>query len=160
MVAYGTLITGPLADRYGRKALIIVACIIFLLGIATIIAAHHFWSLLLARWLLGIGVGVVAVASPLYLSEMAPAAIRGKCVGVFQLFLTFGVLLAYLIDIAFTPSGDWRAMFVVIIIPASILLIGMILLPDTKRRSLEQVQAYFEKRAFEYENRTPVPATD
>ena len=129
----GTLITGPLADYFGRKTTIISACIIFVAGIVAILFANDFATLLSARLLLGIGVGVVAVAVPLYLTEIVPASIRGRGITIFQLFLTFGIVLAYFIDELFTASGNWRGMFAVILIPVTILLIGMLLLPETPR---------------------------
>lgn len=129
----GTLITGPLADRWGRRSMILMACIIFGIGIITIIFSASFISLLLARLLLGIAVGVVAVAVPLYLTEVAPADIRGRSMTIFQLLLTFGILLAYFVDLLFTPSGNWRGMFAVILIPAAILFCSMLFLPETPR---------------------------
>jgi len=129
----GTLITGPLADKFGRRTMILFACIIFIIGITAILLATSFTTLLLARLLLGIGVGVVAVAVPLYLTEIAPAKIRGRSVTVFQLLLTFGIVLAYFVDLIFTPSENWRAMFAVILIPATILFLSMLILPETPR---------------------------
>lgn len=129
----GTLFTGPLADKFGRRFMILLACIVFIIGISAILLANSFITLLLARLLLGVGVGVVAVAVPLYLTEIAPAKIRGRSVTVFQLLLTFGILLAYFIDLIFTPSGNWRGMFAVILIPATILFLSMLVLPETPR---------------------------
>lgn len=129
----GTLFTGKLADGFGRKKMIIAACFVFIVGILLILTAKDFYSLFLARLLLGIGVGVVAVAVPLYLTEIAPASIRGRSVTIFQLLLTFGIVLAYFVDLMFVSSGNWRAMFAVILIPASVLLLGMLLLPESPR---------------------------
>jgi len=129
----GTLITGPLADRFGRKKTIIAACIIFIIGILLILVSYDFLTLLGARLLLGIGVGVVAVAVPLYLTEVVPAHIRGRGITIFQLFLTFGIVLAYFVDLLFTASGNWRGMFAVILIPVGALFLGMLFLPETPR---------------------------
>jgi sugar porter (SP) family MFS transporter len=130
---FGTLITGYLSDKFGRRNIIITSCVIFIIAIEIVINAQSFTALLVGRLLLGIGVGIVAVVVPLYLAEVAPAHIRGKSVTVFQLFLTIGILLAYVVDLFFTPTGDWRAMFTVIIIPAAILLLSMIVLPQSPR---------------------------
>ena len=129
----GTLMAGPLADLYGRRFMIASSSVIFIIGVGCILVAHSFATMLLARLLLGVGVGIVAVAVPLYVAEIVPAKNRGKYVTFFQLFLTFGIVLAYFVDLAFTPSGDWRAMFAVVLIPAAILLIAMFFLPETPR---------------------------
>jgi sugar porter (SP) family MFS transporter len=129
----GTLITGPLADKFGRRTMILAACVIFIIGIILILTANSFVTLLAARLFLGVGVGVVAVAVPLYLTEIAPTKIRGRSVTIFQLLLTFGILLAYFVDLIFTPSGNWRGMFAVILIPAAVLFISMLFLPETPR---------------------------
>ncbi|MFA6409620.1 MAG: sugar porter family MFS transporter [Gammaproteobacteria bacterium] len=129
----GTLITGPLADRFGRRTMIITACLIFILGVISILMAETFTILFLSRVLLGIAVGIVAVAVPLYLTEVAPAHIRGRSVTVFQLLLTFGILLAYCIDLIFTESGNWHAMFAVILLPTLFLFFSMLFLPETPR---------------------------
>ncbi len=129
----GNLFTGSLADNYGRRTMIIIACFIFIVGIAIILFANSYYPLLIARLILGLGVGVVSVAIPLYISEIAPTQIRGRGITAFQLFLTFGILFAYIIDSIFIPSNSWHAMFAVILIPSITLLIGMWFLPETPR---------------------------
>lgn len=129
----GTLIAGPMADKFGRRFMIAFACIIFILGVFFILIAHSFLELLLARIFLGIGVGIIAVAIPLYVAELVSKEDRGKYVTFFQLFLTFGIVLAYFVDLAFTPSGNWRAMFAVVLIPAVIILVGVFRLPESPR---------------------------
>jgi SP family galactose:H+ symporter-like MFS transporter len=129
----GTIATGYLSDKFGRRSMIIVSSILFLIGIAGILLANSFISLLAARLIMGIGVGIVAVAVPSYLSEIAPTHMRGGSVTVFQLFLTLGILLAYLVDEVFTASGSWRSMFAVIIIPSVVLFVTMLFLPESPR---------------------------
>lgn len=129
----GTLLAGPLADHYGRRAMIAMSSLVFIVGVFCILSADTFATLLLARVLLGIGIGIVAVAVPLYVAELVPKKHRGKYVTFFQLFLTFGIVLAYCIDLVFTPTGNWHAMFAVVLVPAVILLIGVLFLPETPR---------------------------
>lgn len=129
----GTLIAGPLADSFGRRLGIATSSIVFIIGVLCILLAHSFITLLIARLLLGIGVGIVAVAVPLYVTELVPKEDRGKYVSFFQLFLTFGIVVAYFVDLAFTPSGSWRAMFAMVLIPAIILLLGVFRLPESPR---------------------------
>lgn len=146
----GTLFTGKLADYFGRKKMIIAACCTFIAGVGLILLAHDFYSLFGARLLLGIGVGIVAVAVPLYLTEVAPTHARGRSVTIFQLMLTFGIVLAYCVDLLFVPSGNWRGMFAVILIPTAILLLGMLILPESPRwllakNRIAQAQAVLRK---------------
>jgi SP family galactose:H+ symporter-like MFS transporter len=130
---FGTLLAGPVGDYCGRRFLIGISAFIFLIGLVMILLAHSFLMLLMARLLLGTAVGMVAVAVPLYVAEIVPSKDRGKYMTFFQLLLTFGIVLAYFVDLIFTPTENWRGMFAVLFIPAFILLIGILKLPETPR---------------------------
>ncbi len=147
----GTLAAGPLADLLGRRWMIVLASVIFIVGVSCILIAHSFIAVLLARLCLGVGVGIVSVAVPLYITEIVPAKDRGKYVTFFQLFLTLGIVLAYGVDLVFTPSGNWRAMFAVVLIPATILLLGIFRLPETPRWLLAKQR---EEEAYAVLSRT------
>lgn len=129
----GTLAAGPIGDSFGRRLLIMMSSIIFVLGVGLVLAAHSFAVILSARLLLGAGVGLVSVAVPLYVAEIVPAADRGKYMTFFQLLLTFGILLAYVVDLWFTPTGNWRGMFAIVLVPALIMLAGIFVLPESPR---------------------------
>lgn len=129
----GTFLSGPVGDWLGRRFLILLSSITVMLGILFILLAHSFITLFIARLLLGVGIGIVSVAVPLYVAEIVPSQDRGKFVTFFQLLLTFGILLAFFIDLLFTPSENWRGMFAVLLIPTSILLLGFFILPETPR---------------------------
>lgn len=129
----GTLLAGPIGDRYGRRFLIMASSLVFIVGVSLVLLAHSFLTIFCARLLLGVGVGVVAVAVPLYVAEIVPANDRGKYMTFFQLLLTFGIVLAYFVDLIFTPSGNWRAMFALVLLPALILFVGMLFLPESPR---------------------------
>lgn len=130
---FGTLLAGPIGDHFGRRFLILFSSIIFIIGVISILLANHFLTLFIARLLLGTGVGMVAVGVPLYVAEIVPSQDRGKYVTFFQLLLTFGIVLAYFVDLLFTASGNWRAMFAILLIPSFILFFGMFVLPETPR---------------------------
>lgn len=130
---FGTLFAGPIGDYFGRKKLITIAALIFLVGIGLILLANSFVMILSARLFLGVGVGMIAVAIPLYVAEIVPSNVRGKYITFFQLLLTFGIVLAYFVDLAFTSSGNWKGMFSVLLIPSLILLFGILSLPETPR---------------------------
>lgn len=129
----GTLFSGPLADKIGRRFVIAIAAATFIAGIFCIISSKGFEFLFVGRLLLGGGIGIVSVAVPLYALELAPTEHRGLCVSVFQLFLTSGILAAFFIDMLLVRSGNWHAMFEVVLIPAAVLFVGVIFLPESPR---------------------------
>ena len=130
----GALVNGYLADLWGRKKIIIIVAVIFILSSMICAVAQNPVQLIIARFMLGIGVGVVAFACPLYLSEVAPKERRGQMVSFYQLAITFGILFSYLANYFCSfLEFNWRAMFFVGVIPAVVLLLGMMFLKDTAR---------------------------
>lgn len=131
--AIATLISGTLADWFGRRNMILAAAIIFLIGVFSLAYAHTYQMVLLGRLTQGIGVGIVTIIIPLYLAESLPANVRGRGISAFQLLLTFGILLASLVGLYFTPTGNWRGMFLSAALPGLILLFGTLFLPKSPR---------------------------
>ena len=130
----GAAANGILADIYGRKKIIIATAIIFVIGSLFCGIAQSITQLIISRILIGIAVGMVSFAVPLYLSEISPQKIRGMLVSLFQLAITAGILLSYLINRIFANTDyNWRWMLGAGIIPAIILLIGICFLSDTPR---------------------------
>jgi MFS transporter, SP family, galactose:H+ symporter len=88
--------------------------------------------LLFARIVLGLAVGAASATVPVYLGEIAPATIRGRILTLNQLMITIGIMVAYLVNLAFSGVGNWRAMFAVGAIPALAILAGVLwLLPES-----------------------------
>jgi MFS transporter, SP family, galactose:H+ symporter len=131
---FGPLIAGSLTDYFGRKKVNIAASLIFVLGSVVVATAVSTMSLIIGRALLGIAIGIVAATIPLYLAEMAPKEKRGQLVTYFQLAITLGILLSFLIGYLFeaAPSA-WRPMFWAGFIPAAILFLGMLISPESPR---------------------------
>ena len=144
--AIATLITGYLADKFGRRLMITIASAIFMLGVVMLLFSYDYTYLLASRLIQGVGVGIITIIIPLYLAESAPTAIRGRSVTVFQLFLTGGILLAFLVDLAFTPSGNWRGMFACVLVPGGLLFIGSFFLTKSPRWLYSQGE---EKAAYD-----------
>ncbi|MBC8321407.1 MAG: sugar porter family MFS transporter [Bacteroidetes bacterium] len=130
----GALISGRLADRFGRKKIIIATAIIFLLGSSISGFAPDVTWIITGRVIIGLAIGVASFTVPLYISEISPKKIRGALVSLNQLAITIGIFVSYLVDLGFaeTPEG-WRWMFIVGVLPALVLGIGMFFLPDTPR---------------------------
>jgi sugar porter (SP) family MFS transporter len=130
----GAGLSGKLADKYGRRNVIIVTAVIFFLGsIATGLAPSVEW-LIAGRIVIGIAIGVASYAVPLYISEISPSNARGALVSLNQLAITIGILSSYFIDYIFAAfEHGWRYMFLVGVVPSLILGIGMYFLPKTPR---------------------------
>ncbi|AQW21234.1 MFS transporter [Lentilactobacillus curieae] len=139
----GALSIGPLSDKFGRKKLLIVASILFLVGSGLSMVAGGFTSMVIARIILGLAVGSASALTPAYLAELADAEHRGSLGTMFQLMLTFGILMAYVSNLGFLHHNllgvrDWRWMLGSALIPAVILFIGAILLPESPRFLVEK----------------------
>jgi sugar porter (SP) family MFS transporter len=136
----GALSCGRIADLLGRKKVILAAALVFSIGAIWSGMAPDARMLIVARFFLGTAIGVSSFAVPLYISEISPARSRGTLVSLFQLLITIGIMVSYFSDSAFAlPEGApgyvdcWRPMFYVGVIPALIMFIGMIFLPETPR---------------------------
>ncbi|MCW6511766.1 sugar porter family MFS transporter [Lichenifustis flavocetrariae] len=129
----GAIAGGMIADRLGRRKLSIVTAAVFGVGaIGAALAPGTGW-LIAARLLAGTAIGVASFVAPLYISEIAPVAIRGKLVSVNQVALTSGIVISYLVDYAFAGAQAWRWMFALAVIPAAAFGIGLMFIPDSPR---------------------------
>ncbi|TKI03097.1 sugar porter family MFS transporter [Martelella alba] len=131
--AVGAVGAGWLSSRLGRKYGLLVGAILFVAGSLCSAFAPNTETLIFARIILGLAVGIASYTAPLYLSEIAPERIRGGMISMYQLMITIGILAAYLSDTGFSYSGNWRWMLGVITIPAGLLFIGVLFLPDSPR---------------------------
>jgi sugar porter (SP) family MFS transporter len=129
----GATVGGALTGRFGRRKMIILAGIIFTASaIGTALAPTVAW-LIGARVVSGIAIGIASFISPMYIAELVPAKVRGSLVAVNMLAITTGIVVAYLVDYAFSFVEGWRYMFGLAAIPSIALVIGMWRLPDSPR---------------------------
>ncbi|MFY9527665.1 MAG: sugar porter family MFS transporter [Candidatus Acidiferrales bacterium] len=131
--AVGALTGGWFADLFGRKKLLIVTALIFAAGAIFCAAATSPAMLIAGRIVVGLGIGLSSGTVPVYISEVSPAQARGWQVSLFQLAITVGILLAYVVDYAFAASQGWRWMLGLAVVPAAIFAVGMLFLPETPR---------------------------
>src|SRR5882762_4622551 len=101
-----TLFAGLLADWLGRKKLMSLSGILFVISIPMIALAHGYWPLVFGRLLQGISGGLIGVVIPLYLAECLSASARGKGTAIFQWLLTLGIAAAALIGLYFSNRVD------------------------------------------------------
>jgi sugar porter (SP) family MFS transporter len=147
---FGALVAGFLSDRFGRKRLLILAAIIFAATSVGNALAPTFFVFITWRILGGVAIGLASSLSPMYISEISPAQMRGKLVSVNQLTLVTGILLAQAINwylVRNLPPGatdqfirsswfgqqGWRWMFGLTAVPSLLFLFGLFFVPESPR---------------------------
>ena len=146
-----TLFAGTLADWMGRRLLMALSGLLFVVSIPTIALAHGYEPLVLGRLLQGVSAGLIGVVVPLYLAECLSASSRGKGTGVFQWLLTLGILIAAVVGMFFSfrvdevaKLGDpdrlfafkdtaWRSIFWVSLPPGILFVIGSFMVAESPR---------------------------
>ncbi|MET7315291.1 MULTISPECIES: sugar porter family MFS transporter [Streptomyces] len=134
----GALVSGRLAGRLGRRRVVLWVAVIFAVGALGAAAAPDTGTLIAARLVLGLAVGGASNMVPVYIAEVAPPAIRGRLMVLFQLMVAIGQLIAYLAGWLLAGSGGWRVMFGLAVVPAVVLAIGMTRLPESPRWLVER----------------------
>ena len=134
----GALLGGPITDAWGRKKTLILAALIFGVGALVASFSPNLAVLVVARVLLGLAIGIASMIVPVYIAEIAPPRVRGALVSLQQFMITVGIMVSYLVSYAFSGSGAWRWMLGVGMIPAAILFVGMLPLPESPRWLLAQ----------------------
>lgn len=128
---FGSLFGGTLADRWGRRYMMILSAAFFLLGTLLVVMANAFDMFLCGRAMTGVAVGVTGSVAPMYIAEVSPKQQRGAFVSSYQLAITVGILVAYLVNVFYVRAEGWRWMFGWGLPPALILLTGMFFLPES-----------------------------
>ncbi|CAN6213117.1 unnamed protein product [Urochloa humidicola] len=130
----GAAVGGWSTDRFGRRSSLLAADALFFAGAAVMASSTAPAQLVAGRALVGLGVGMASMTSPLYISEASPARIRGALVSTNGFLITGGQFLAYLINLAFTKApGTWRWMLGVAAFPALLQFVLMLFLPESPR---------------------------
>ncbi|RWR77407.1 putative polyol transporter 6 [Cinnamomum micranthum f. kanehirae] len=132
----GSLASGKTSDWIGRRYTVILSSALFLLGALLMGFAPSFVFLMIGRVVAGIGVGYSLMIAPVYTAELSPAATRGFFSSFPEIFITFGILLGYICNYAFAGLPDhinWRIMVGIAAIPAVVIAIGVIVMPESPR---------------------------
>jgi len=149
---FGVLCAGILSDNFGRKNTLLVAAVLFSISGVGCALSGSFDQLVIFRILGGIGIGVVSIISPLYISEISVAEYRGRLVSLYQLAVTVGFLGAYLVNFGllnFSLAGAqhlnndilihifrdevWRSMLGMAAIPALLFFVILFFIPESPR---------------------------
>ncbi len=151
----GVIFASDLSDRLGRKKLMVLAALLFLVAAAGCTFFPVFSWLIGARILSGLAVGIASTVVPLYLSEIAPDDKRGRLVTYYQLAVTIGIFTAYLSNALILQYGQsennapgffyfianiavWRKMFGAGMLPALLFLLGVTIIPESPRWHKQQ----------------------
>ncbi len=132
----GALLGAPTADIIGRRTGIVMASLVFSLGVALQTGAHNWATFIVGRLFAGAGVGLVSILIPMYQSECSPKSLRGAIVSGYQWAITIGILLAYVINDATKDRQNhsaWQIPIAIQFVWAFILAVGMLFLPESPR---------------------------
>jgi len=137
----GSLSAGPISDRVGRKKVLICTAILFAISSIGAALIDSLTGFVAFRVIGGIGIGAASMLSPLYISEVAPAKIRGKLVSIYQLAIVIGILIIYFVNYGIAGLGSdawktetgWRYMIGSGLIPSALFLGLLFIVPETPR---------------------------
>lgn len=143
---FGGALAGQLSDKFGRRKMILMSAIVFMIfsilsGVSPDMGETSAYYLIIVRMLLGLAVGAASALVPAYMSEMAPANARGRLSGLNQTMIVSGMLLSYIVDFLLKDlPGEWawRLMLGLAAVPALILFLGVLRLPESPRFLLRQ----------------------
>lgn len=133
----GAIFAGLPGQKYGARETLRVLAVFYVLSALGCALAWNWPVLLIARFLGGLGIGGSSVLGPVYIAELAPARIRGRLVGMFQINIVIGILLAYLSNFLIARQGlgaaEWRWQFGVATLPAVLFLVMLFGIPPSPR---------------------------
>jgi SP family arabinose:H+ symporter-like MFS transporter len=133
----GAMLAGFPGERYGRRDSLRGLAVFYLVSAVGCAIAWSWWSLVVFRFIGGLGIGGSSVLAPMYIAEVAPAKWRGRLVGLFQFNVVFGILLAYfsnyLIALAHLGAAEWRWDLGVASFPAALFFVMLFTIPRSPR---------------------------
>jgi MFS transporter, SP family, galactose:H+ symporter len=129
----GAIVGGAVADRIGRRATLVWAAGIFIVGSLLAPLAPSPAVLIVARAIIGLGIGFTSVTAPVYVSELAPPQSRGMLIGLYQFALTVGIAMADLVGYLLATQQAWRLMFGLAVVPTVFFLMAILTVPESPR---------------------------
>jgi sugar porter (SP) family MFS transporter len=153
---------GWLSDKLGRRKTLIWAAALFGLSAIGTAIPRNMTEFNVFRIIGGFGVGAACIVSPMYIAEVAPAAIRGRLVLINQVSNVVGALISYIVTYALSFSGNWRWMFGSTTIPAVVFLVGLAFVPESPRwlKQKDRVREAFENLRRMVEAQAEIEAMD
>jgi sugar porter (SP) family MFS transporter len=136
----GTWIAGTASDRLGRKRFLLISAALFFVSAVGCAIPRHLAEFLIFRFVGGLAIGSASIICPLYISEIAPARIRGALVSINQMTIVTGILLAYFVNWILVGAGpsNWRWMFAAATVPAVFFFVLVLRVPESPRWLVKQ----------------------
>ncbi len=149
----GAMFAGAVSDKLGRKKVLMMAGVAFAISSLGIMLPLSLSWFIVFRFIGGIGIGIASMLAPMYISEIAPAQIRGRLISIYQLGIVIGILLIYFVNAAIAGMYDeawnveqgWRWMFGSGLLP-SLVFIGLLLIVPESPRWLAQENRWDEAK--------------
>lgn len=137
----GAMVAGGLSDKLGRRKVLMISAWAFAISSVGIMAPMGLTSFIVFRMIGGIGIGIASILSPMYISEIAPASIRGRLISIYQLGIVIGILLIYFVNAAIAGLHDhnwnvesgWRWMFGSGLLPSIVFIVLLLRAPESPR---------------------------
>jgi sugar porter (SP) family MFS transporter len=131
---FGALLGGRWSDKFGRKRIMVVSCVLLLLSAIGCALSPDATILIISRFIGGLGVGILSAVVPTYVSELSPARMRGTLVSFYQMAVVVGILIAYSADYMLLDThGNWRLMLGLPLPFACIYILLLLFLPESPR---------------------------
>lgn len=154
----GAMLGGLLGDRYGRKRVLLLCAVLYLVSGVWSAVPRSFTEFLLARFIGGVGIGVSSMVCPVYIAEMAPGRVRGRLGTLFQLGIVVGIFLVFFVNREIQRQGDeawnstqgWRWMLASESLPALVFLVLLLPVPESPRWLLHAGRADEARRVLEH----------
>lgn len=159
---FGSIFAAILNDRIGRRYSLMIFSVVFLLGAALQVGAHHDIGMIYGgRVVAGLGIGGMSSITPVFVSENCPPQIRGRVAGLFQEFLVIGSTFAFWLDYGVSlhiPEGtkQWRIPVAIQLIPGGLMLIGLFFLTESPRWLMKQGRSEEAVRSLAYIRNEPI----
>lgn len=152
---FGGALAGQLADKLGRRKMILISAVIFAIFalVSGIVPNNGQTYMIIARVLLGLGVGAASALVPAYISELAPARMRGRLSGINQTMIVSGMLISYIVDFLMKDlpgEMSWRLMLGFACLPAVALFFGVLRLPESPRYLIKNGHYDEARRVLSY----------
>jgi SP family arabinose:H+ symporter-like MFS transporter len=136
---FGAAVAGTLSDRFGRRRVLMLSAVLFAASAFGAALPRTMAEFIAARFIGGVAIGVASVLAPVYIAEVAPREIRGRLVGLNQMAIVSGILLAYSVNwgLSFLGGSSWRWMFAAAAVPSIAFLLALFRVPESPRWLME-----------------------